>query len=148
MPIELGSFSLGASAGTAVGAVIGHYLTKSRDTENRRIQLRNATGEEFRNILVASINKIENGQIGFKVIKEDFPAQRELMIRFTHYLSGKALKRFRTDWDNYQNWYKDVCCRDAADCIYPPEGGEEFQRKRSISPSTFIEKLLVHTVPQ
>ena len=148
MPIEVGSFSLGAAAGTALGAVIGHYLTKSRDTENRSIQLRNATGEELRNALLASINKIENGEIGFKVIKEDFPAQREIMLRFDHYLSGKALRRFHTDWNEYQNWYKDVCCRDAAECIYPPEGGEEFQRKRSISPSTFIKKLLVRTSPK
>ena len=148
MPIELGSFSFGAAAGTAVGAVIGHYLTKSRDTENRSIQLRNTTGEELRNVLLASINKIENGQVGFRVIKEDFPAQREIMIRFIHYLSGKALERFKTDWHEYEQWYKDVCCRDAAECIYPPEGGEEFQRKRSIHPSKFIDKLLVHTSPK
>lgn len=145
MPIELGSFSLGAVAGSAVGALIGHYLTKSRNTEDRLVQHRNAIATELNKALISSTSKIENGQDNFKVIKEDFPAQYEIMLRFTHCLNGKELERFNADWDEYEQWYKDVCCRDAAGCIYPPEGEEEFQRKRNIHPWEFSDKLLVHT---
>jgi hypothetical protein len=44
MPIELGSFSLGA----AVGAVISLYFTKSRNTEERRIKEFNDASAKFR----------------------------------------------------------------------------------------------------
>jgi len=34
MPIELGSFSLGALGGTIIGAFVGHFLTKDQGAGN------------------------------------------------------------------------------------------------------------------
>jgi hypothetical protein len=34
MPIELGSFSIGAAAGGFVVGLVNHFLTKSRDMES------------------------------------------------------------------------------------------------------------------
>lgn len=147
MPIELGSFSFGAAAGTAVGVVIGHYLTKSRDTENRRFQQLNTAAEEFRNVLLAAINKIESGKHRSEIIREDFTTHRESMLRFSHCLKGGARRRLETDWNEYQQWYQDVCCRNTAERIYPPEGEEEFKKKCEIDATEFIKKLVSHTSP-
>jgi hypothetical protein len=80
MPVELGSFSFGFLAGGTIVAVVSHLLTKSRDTENRSIQSFNSAAEDFRNILNASINKIDNGQYVNDVIKADFSPHRETIV--------------------------------------------------------------------
>jgi hypothetical protein len=37
MPIELGSFSLGTVVGGVIVGFVNHYLTKSRNVEDRKI---------------------------------------------------------------------------------------------------------------
>jgi hypothetical protein len=37
MPIEPGNLSLGVLAGGLIGTIAGHYLTKSRSMEERRV---------------------------------------------------------------------------------------------------------------
>jgi hypothetical protein len=51
MPIELGSFSIGSVAGTIVGGIAGHYLTKVRDKEARDIRDFNVAAEGLAKIL-------------------------------------------------------------------------------------------------
>jgi hypothetical protein len=52
MPIELGSFSLGSVAGTIVGGIAGHYLTKVRDKEARDIKDFNTAAEVLAGVLI------------------------------------------------------------------------------------------------
>lgn len=51
MPIELGSFSLGAVAGSAVGGIIGHLLTGVRDKKSRDARDFNEVAEVMAEIL-------------------------------------------------------------------------------------------------
>ena len=148
MPIELGSFSFGALVGGLIVGGVQHMLSKVRNTENRISSATNSTAENFKNALVSSIIKIENGQVGFKVVKADFIEHSEAMRNFAIHLKGKIRTALDQDWAEYKNWYEDICCREAANCMYPPEGAEEFNRKREINPSCFIDKLLKHTHPR
>jgi tRNA G46 methylase TrmB len=70
------------------------------------------------------------------------------MLRFAHCLKGRANIRFETDWNKYQEWYQDICCRSAAERIYPPEGEKEFEKKREVDATQFIKKLISHTSPK
>jgi hypothetical protein len=108
----------------------------------------NAAAENFRSALISSINKIDGGQFEFDVIKNDFPAQREVMLRFFQHLSGKTRRQFESDWSEYEQWYQDVCCRDIAGRMWPEEGEKEWRRKRSIHPSVFMNKLIIHAAPK
>jgi len=148
MPIELGSFSFGFVAGGAVVAGISHLLNKSRDTENRSFQLRNTAGEELRNVLLSTIIKIESGKHQSEVIRDDFTSHRESMLHFSHCLEGGAKRRLEADWDEYQQWYQDVCCRNSAEIMWPKEGEEAFKKKCEIDATEFIKKLISHTSPK
>lgn len=55
MPIELGSFSLGSVAGGIVGVIAGHYLTKSRNTEDREIKGSNDAAAKFRAAIITEL---------------------------------------------------------------------------------------------
>lgn len=48
MPIEPGNLSLGVLAGGLIGTVAGHYLTKSRNTDEREIAERLKAAASFR----------------------------------------------------------------------------------------------------
>jgi hypothetical protein len=139
-------------AGTVVGALamklIDIIIANSRDTRTRGIQILNAAAEDFRNALLTSINKIESGKYGSDIILEDFTSHRELMLRFSHCLKGRAKRRFETDWNTYQNWYQEICCRGIAERMYPPEGQEEYGKKCKINPVDLMKKLISHTSPK
>lgn len=51
MPIELGSFSLGAGVGSLITAVAGHYLAKTRDAQNRYIEVFNREADALAQVL-------------------------------------------------------------------------------------------------
>jgi hypothetical protein len=55
MPIELGSFSLGTVVGGVVVGVFNHYLTKSRNTEERNIKEFNQAASAFRSKILAEL---------------------------------------------------------------------------------------------
>lgn len=51
MPIEVGSFSLGAVVGTLIGAIASHFLTKSREAQNRHIDVFNREADALAKVL-------------------------------------------------------------------------------------------------
>jgi hypothetical protein len=70
------------------------------------------------------------------------------MLRFIHHLGGKAKPRFEEDWNIYQQWYQDICCRGIGERIWPPEGENEYRKIKSIDPVDLINKLISHTAPK
>ena len=142
------TFGAGAIVGALATKLLDIIINNTRDARNRGIQLRNTAGEEFRNSLLASINKIEGRKHRSEVIKEDFTTHRESMLRFSHCLGGGAKRRLDEDWNEYQQWYQDVCCRNTAERIFPPEGEEKFKKKCGIDATEFIKKLISHTSPK
>lgn len=106
MPIELGSFSIGATAGAAVGALIGHYLTKSRDKETRKFKSFNEAAQTFRDAFTAelvacqSTNKEERLQV-YNILLDAFSRQEAAIIAFKQYLDCTEVPRFETAWIDY-----------------------------------------------
>lgn len=76
MPIELGSFSLGAVAGGAVHAVISHYLSKSRNIEDRKIKEYIEASQKFRIAFHSEISALAPGHGSrpktYKILPEAF----------------------------------------------------------------------------
>jgi hypothetical protein len=141
---------------TTLGGILGYFfrifienrLALSRAKEDRRLVAHNSAAEAFKSAIIPSINNIDRGQYKFDVIKSDFPVHREAMLRFIQHLKGIARCNFEKDWNEYENWYQDVCCRGTEGKLFPDEGEVEFSKKRAINPSVFLNKLLVHAAPQ
>lgn len=77
MPIEVGSFSLGAVAGAVVGslvtAVAAHFLAKDRDAQNRHIEVFNREADALAKVLR------EERESPHSSCKPDFSAFRRVL---------------------------------------------------------------------
>lgn len=51
MPIEVGSFSLGAGVGSLITAFTAHFLAESRDAQNRYIEVFNSEADALAKVL-------------------------------------------------------------------------------------------------
>lgn len=60
MPIEFGSFSLGAIAGGIIIGVANHFLSKSRSEEYRKIGEFNKAADKFRDTFIVQLNVLES----------------------------------------------------------------------------------------
>jgi hypothetical protein len=89
MPLELGSFSLGAVAGGVAVGFFNHYLAKSRDEENR-------TAKDFNEIADPLSVILENERDAPSTLGNiDFTAFRRV-------LSERELKRFNACVAEYE----------------------------------------------
>ena len=89
MPIELGSFSLGAVAGSAVGGIIGHLLTGVRDKKAR-------DAKDF-NEVAGPIAEILRKERRFPT-----PGSKIDFANFRRVLSNGELRRFDKTVEEYE----------------------------------------------
>lgn len=130
MPIELGSFSLGAVAGGAIVGGINHLLTRIRDKENRTVKDFN----EAANILAVTLTK-----------ERDMPNTNENIdfFAFRRVLSEKDLKRFNALVEEYESAKENSEIKyDDANSVYARSSG---RYKDTALIITAIDKLLKFT---
>ncbi len=105
MPIELGSFSLGAVAGGAVIAVISHYLTKSRNIEDRKIKEYNEAAAKFRDAFHPEISALAPGHGSrpnpYKILSEAFARHKEAVFSFDRVLPSNRRCALAQAWQEY-----------------------------------------------
>lgn len=109
MPIELGSFSLGSIAGGIVGAIAGHYLTKSRNTEERKAKIFNAAASAFRDAFAPELSAIKNPSFDETVepvdlgtlLRNAFDKHRTAVTEFRRSLEGSRQREFDRAWHSY-----------------------------------------------
>lgn len=110
MPIELGSFSLGSVAGGIVGAVVAHYLTKSRDTEDRKIKEFNQAAATFRNRVLTELEGLypiptnwpTDKMMIDKILKVKFPKLQIAVTEFKPFLPKSQQSAFDKAWLIYR----------------------------------------------
>lgn len=111
MPIELGSFSLGAIAGGIVIGIANHFLSKSRNREDRTIAEFNKAATTFRDAFLPETTFLRyNANIGDLGSSSDLDEllrfgyiQRHLkaMETFRDYLSPKERVNIDKAWQEY-----------------------------------------------
>jgi hypothetical protein len=110
MPIEFGSFSIGAAAGGFVVGLVNHFLTKSRDKESRAIKefneaaksLRDAFGPELAALRSpSSDNPQEDPGI---LLFHAFEKHRVAVNAFRLFLKGIHQRSFDQAWHNYYSY--------------------------------------------
>ncbi len=128
--IELGNFSIGGLLGLLIGGFLGHALALRRSKHDRKIKVYNETVLPMRNSLIEGISRIDKGEVEFEVIKDLFQKQKKFILAFRGTLSKNDINDFLQIWQQYENYYNDVCNRSTAEILYPPEGNGEFLKKR------------------
>ena len=98
MPIEPGNLSLGVLAGGLIGTFAGHYLTKSRSMEERRVSaaydLRAAFAPAiFKFKILSDFNKIND------MLREELVPQGIAIERFRPFVKNK--EAYQEAWENY-----------------------------------------------
>jgi len=102
MPIELGSVSIGAIGGAAIGAFIGHYLTKSRNTEARKIEAATDFRHAFTPILAAiDALKMGDDDVIVSLLTKNVTAHQEALLKFKFFLSESNKSEIKKAWDEY-----------------------------------------------
>lgn len=71
MPIELGSFSLGTVAGGVVVGIFNHFMTKSRNAEERKTKEFNCAATKFRGLVINELHGFH--PISQHWVKTEFP---------------------------------------------------------------------------
>ena len=109
MPIELGSFSLGSVAGCAVGALVSHFLTKSRNTEGRRIKEFNEAAAKFRTafkdeLLALNPALSHNSTDTAEFLETALDKHRHAVFDFKPFLSSESVQGFDKAWNEYYRY--------------------------------------------
>ena len=142
--IQIGNFTLGGIVGLLLGAFLGHALALRRSKQNREMLKYNDSVIPMRESLINGISRVENGEVGFKVVKDLYPNQRKLVMSFEGAISRDKIEQFMGIWSEYESFYHDVCDRPVEDCFYPPEGESAFIEKRSTDVrESYFEKMLL-----
>lgn len=147
MPIELGSFSLGSTVGGVIGVVAGHFLTKSRDTEQRRIQHFNNTAAVFREAFVPELAELKSPTLSeptdiYHMLVTAFDKHRTATHIFRFALPEASREQFDRVWHKYYSY--DETQKESADYLIkyaPGWSGKTVQECRNLA-ITNIEKLL------
>ena len=98
MPIEIGSFSIGAVAGGITIKLIDHFLVKSRDREKRKMQAK----QQFRSVIAQEIADIRNRRHKFKD-SSHVNVLHTAMIEFHPFLNKKVQRSLTEAWKQYQD---------------------------------------------
>ena len=110
MPIELGSFSLGAIAGGIVIGIANHYLSKSRNKEEREITEFNKAAAIFRDVFLpettylkhhANIGGLGNSNRFHEMLRTAYLRQLKALEIFKDYLSVADRESIYCAWDEY-----------------------------------------------
>ena len=104
MPIELGSFSLGALAGGMIVSLANHFLSKSRERESRKITDFNKAATDFQCAFIDAKQKLRDDPLADwnGVLNPDVLLEHErAALEFRQYLSANERTRFDKDWNAY-----------------------------------------------
>ena len=114
MPIELGSFSIGAVAGSLVTALANHFLAQSRNRKERELQQFNTCADEFTKFFDGLLDKISNPIAGtsfddpneenncvYSILKSSFDDQGKAIEKFKRILSDKERDQFKQAWEAF-----------------------------------------------
>ena len=106
MPIELGSFSLGAIVGGIVVGVCNHFLAKSRIEEDRSIKEFNEAARKYREVFSVLITQLNTRSPGTspnasKIIGQAYPEHLAATDEFRNHLSAKDIPTFSKAWEEY-----------------------------------------------
>lgn len=119
MPIELGSFSLGTVAGGVMVGFFNHFMTKSRNTEDRKIREYNDAATKFRGFIIGELSGFH--PINQHWVKTDFcrlhesiPKIKSAAADFAFFVENKgkfenAVKEYdeycrKITWNEYEAW--------------------------------------------
>jgi hypothetical protein len=148
MPIELGSFSLGSVAGGIVGAIAGHYLTKSRNTEDRKIKEFNDASANFRDAFKSELLSLNTALTkdyidACDLLQAAFEKHRLAVFDFRLFLRGNRQEEFDQAWRDYYGYDGDQKVKLEFLLKYSGKGyGGEEARSRRAAAIANIEKLL------
>lgn len=110
MPIETGSLSLGFLAGTLIGAVATHYLTKSRNIEEKRVKDYNKAAETFRSafddtlVLLRKNFRDKTIMVDRIVTTEVLDRHDKARIQFEPFLDKSSITGFNAAWEAYEKY--------------------------------------------
>jgi len=128
MPIEPGSFSLGAVAGGATGAFIAHLLTKSRDKESRNVKDFNEASKAFRESFATIFQTFSHDKYSVDhIVINTFNNQEIAKAEFVVFLSGKTKVKFEKAWCDYEKYYQELT--DSSNYTFNPENNQKALEK-------------------
>jgi hypothetical protein len=96
MPIEFGSFSLGALAGGIVIGIANHYLSKSRDKESRETIDFNKAADEFRNAFLPELAFLKHNVV--------IPENERMYTTLAEYLQSGFINRHLKAFEIFRNY--------------------------------------------
>ena len=100
-------FSSGAVLGYLIKALIDHYLSKSRATEERQINDFNEAADSFREAFIPVLKELETDQTDRLILKQFFDQHDEARRRFENFLNGSKLQSFRKAREQYRDHCKE-----------------------------------------
>jgi len=148
MPIELGSFSLGTVVGGVVVGFFNHFLTKSRNTEDRKIKEFNDMSAKFRDAFKSELLSLNTALTkdyidACDLLQAAFEKHRFAVFDFRLFLKGKRQEEFDQAWRNYYCYDGNQSVKLEFLLKYSGKGygGEEARNRRAAAIAN-IEKLL------
>ena len=126
MPIEFGSFSIGAVVGGIIVGVTNHFLTKSRDKETRAIKEFNEAGKKLRAAFSEELAALrspiaDDPPDPYILLLGAFERHRVAVTEFRRFLKGSSRRNFDTAWQEYYSYNNE---NDGEDPIDPKVKGE------------------------
>lgn len=109
MPIEFGSFSVGAVVGGVIVGTANHFLTKSRDKEYRAIKEFNEAGKNLRNAFTPELAALrspasDNPPDPYNLLFGAFERHRIAVTEFRRFLKGRTQRDFDIAWQKYYSY--------------------------------------------
>jgi len=113
MPIELGSFSIGVIAGGIIIGFANHFLSKSRNREDRTIAEFNKAATTFRNAFIVQFNFLkynvnsgsgDTSNVGEYLRTHYVSTHLKAFETFKCCLSARKIKAIDKKWTKYCNF--------------------------------------------
>ena len=99
-------FSSGAILGYLIKALIDHFLSKSRASEDREIKNFNEAAESFREAFIPVLKELETDQNDRLILTQFFDQHDEAKRRFESFLNVSKQQSFHKAWERYQEHCK------------------------------------------
>lgn len=104
MELDLNSLGIGAVAGALLGALATHYLTRSRNAEDRQLAAFNHAAHAFRDAFSSELAVLESRsreKLAFDILDQAFPKHEAAVSVFRRSLSKRELALFEAAWLDY-----------------------------------------------